>query len=404
MKHRASAIFVAFFIAPIMLQTLPTAIYTGVVSADTTTSSASSEVEQQGIVTVKYVDEADGHTIASTQFLVGTVGQNFNLVPASIRSSMEYVGVDGNPNGQYTTGPQTVVFKYKRIPNVFTISSFDENGNSLGDDQILKFNGQNFDLFHADTLDKAGWKIDLDKSIYTEGENHATLRQMMEMSNTTTAEEFANFFNEQLKTLIIDETHFYTKTDTSIDVVYSRIQSSVTANYVDENGNVFSDPKTMTGNIGDTYSFETQDISGYTLTNVTGSISGTYGNDDQTVTYVYKKTTQNVDVPETDKLVENTSDNSEENDTLAINETSKDSKTDVVNNNDKVIATSTLGVGSDTSQSAKTTFDNLNVSSVNNQKSLPETGMQMTTSLTSLGLTLISIGLAPLYQLVRKYL
>lgn len=404
MKHKASAYLIAFFIAPMVLQSLPLTNSTSVASADTTTSSTSSEAEQQGMVTVKYVDEADGHSIASTQILVGTVGQNFNLLPASIRSSMEYVGVDGNPNGQYTTDPQTVVFKYKRIPNVFTISSFDENGNSLGDDQILKFNGQNFDLFHANTLDKTGWKIDLDKSIYTEGENHATLRQMMEMSNTTTAEEYANFLNEQLKTLIIDETHFYTKTDASIDVVYSRIQSSVTANYVDENGHVLSDPKTMTGNIGDTYSFETQDISGYTLANVTGSISGTYGNDDQTVTYVYKKTTQNVDVPETDKPVENTSDNLEENDTPAINENSKGSKSDVVNNNDKVIVPAILDSGSDTSQPAKTTFDNLNASSVNNQKSLPETGMKMTTSLTSFGLALIGLSVAPLYQLVRKYL
>jgi hypothetical protein len=109
------------------------------------TQQASTTADQNsGMVTVKYVDIADGHSIKSTNEFFGTVGQDLNLTPPTVHS-MDYVGVEGNPNGKYTEEAQTIIFEYQRIPMNITISSFDEDGNSLGADSNLQFTGQNYE-------------------------------------------------------------------------------------------------------------------------------------------------------------------------------------------------------------------------------------------------------------------
>ena len=66
-------------------------------------------------------------------------------------------------------------------------------------------------------------------------------------------------------------------------------KQSVTAHYVDTEGNAISDDVVKTGNIGDTYSTEQKTIPGYTFKEVQGSISGQFTGQEQAVTYVYTK-------------------------------------------------------------------------------------------------------------------
>ena len=66
-------------------------------------------------------------------------------------------------------------------------------------------------------------------------------------------------------------------------------KQSVTAHYVDTEGNAISDNVVKTGNIGDTYSTEQKTIPGYTFKEVQGSASGQFTDQEQTVTYVYTK-------------------------------------------------------------------------------------------------------------------
>ena len=66
-------------------------------------------------------------------------------------------------------------------------------------------------------------------------------------------------------------------------------KQSVTAHYVDTEGNAISDDVVKTGNIGDTYSTEQKTIPGYTFKEVQGSASGQFTDQEQTVTYVYTK-------------------------------------------------------------------------------------------------------------------
>ncbi|MGJ4013106.1 mucin-binding protein [Levilactobacillus brevis] len=64
---------------------------------------------------------------------------------------------------------------------------------------------------------------------------------------------------------------------------------NVTAKYVDENGNPIADDVVASGNVGDPYSTTQKDIPGYTLKEVQGNPTGSFTDQDQTVTYVYTK-------------------------------------------------------------------------------------------------------------------
>lgn len=69
---------------------------------------------------------------------------------------------------------------------------------------------------------------------------------------------------------------------------------NVTAKYVDENGNPIADDVIASGNVGDPYSTTQKDVPGYTFKEVQGNPTGSFTDQDQTVTYVYTKN------PETD--------------------------------------------------------------------------------------------------------
>lgn len=65
---------------------------------------------------------------------------------------------------------------------------------------------------------------------------------------------------------------------------------TVTANYVDTDGNTIANAVTTTGAVGTSYTTSAKTISGYSLSSVQGSESGTYTSGTITVTYTYTKT------------------------------------------------------------------------------------------------------------------
>ena len=64
---------------------------------------------------------------------------------------------------------------------------------------------------------------------------------------------------------------------------------NVTARYVDENGNPIADDVIASGNVGEPYSTTQKDVPGYTFKEVQGNPTGSFTDQDQTVTYVYTK-------------------------------------------------------------------------------------------------------------------
>lgn len=66
-------------------------------------------------------------------------------------------------------------------------------------------------------------------------------------------------------------------------------QTTITAKYIDQDGNVIADDVVKTGNVSDDYSTEKKDIPGYTFQEVQGKPVGTFSEVNQTVTYIYSK-------------------------------------------------------------------------------------------------------------------
>ena len=75
-------------------------------------------------------------------------------------------------------------------------------------------------------------------------------------------------------------------------IVYAKTPvagGNVTAKYVDENGNPIADDVIASGNVGNPYSTTQKDVPGYTFKEVQGNPTGSFTDQDQTVTYVYTK-------------------------------------------------------------------------------------------------------------------
>ena len=67
------------------------------------------------------------------------------------------------------------------------------------------------------------------------------------------------------------------------------VGGSVIAKYVDAAGNTISDNVVKSGNVGEDYTTEQKTIPGYTFKEVQGNPTGSFTDQDQTVTYVYTK-------------------------------------------------------------------------------------------------------------------
>ncbi|MFL1696265.1 MucBP domain-containing protein [Weissella kandleri] len=70
--------------------------------------------------------------------------------------------------------------------------------------------------------------------------------------------------------------------------------ADVTVRYVDENGKAIAKSEVKSGNVGDRYTTEKKDITGYTFKEVQGSSNGEFTDKAQTVTYIYTKNDDNV--------------------------------------------------------------------------------------------------------------
>ncbi|MBU7555393.1 MucBP domain-containing protein [Pediococcus ethanolidurans] len=81
-------------------------------------------------------------------------------------------------------------------------------------------------------------------------------------------------------------------TPDEITFVYRKIGTQqanpVIVNYVDQNGAVIFKNVVLTGIVGDTYQTTAENIVGYTLSEVQGNPTGTFTDQTQTITYVYK--------------------------------------------------------------------------------------------------------------------
>ena len=115
-------------------------------------------------------------------------------------------------------------------------------------------------------------------------------------SYTTSAVSVSGY---TLKTTPNNASGTYKSGTTTVTYVYSKnsdvSEGTVKVQYVDEEGNEIASSRTMTGEVGTSYTTTAKTISGYTLKTTPNNASGTYKNGTITVTYVYSKDNDDVD-------------------------------------------------------------------------------------------------------------
>ncbi|WKF72447.1 MucBP domain-containing protein [Lactococcus lactis] len=203
-------------------------------------------------VTVKYVDES-GKEIASTVTLTGNVGDSYTSKQEIIKG-YTFKEVQGNATGTFSDQAQTITYVYTKDPvpaKDVTVKYVDESGKEIA--STVTLTGNVGDSYTSKQEIIKGYT-------FKEVQGNAT-----------------GTFSDQAQTI----TYVYTK-----DSVPAK---DVTVKYVDESGKEIASTVTLTGNVGDTYISKQETIKGYTFKEVQGNVTGTFSDQAQTITYIYKK-------------------------------------------------------------------------------------------------------------------
>lgn len=209
------------------------------------------------VLTTHYVDE-NGNAIADPTTQTGTRGNDFTTQAIAVNG---YTPVgDNTVTGTYQGNQMDVTFVYGQegqVPNeaedtsVVTVHYVDQDGNEIADPTT--YSGPQGEDFATKALSIPG---------YTPiGRN---------------AVDSAYQGNQMLVTFV------YAKEGQVGDSAIS----TLVVHYVDENGNPVSPDTQQTGKIGDPFTVNAKDVSGYTP-NSDNSVSGTYQGNQMVLTFVY---------------------------------------------------------------------------------------------------------------------
>ena len=207
---------------------------------------------EQGLVTVNYVDDK-GVPIKPIIRLTGDVGSEYQTEQLEI-TDYEFLTVDGQTSGVFTSEPITVTYKYKEIEVVkgtVTVSYEATDGTKLKDDIVIQ--------------------------------------QVVGTSYNTVRESFTGY---TFKEVIGNETGVITEEPQTVKYVYEEIiviKGTVNVYYKDTDGIEIAETITLTGNVGDEYTTVKKEIDGYDYVNVVGNETGTYVDGNIDVTYNYQK-------------------------------------------------------------------------------------------------------------------
>ncbi|MCT0163791.1 beta strand repeat-containing protein [Lactiplantibacillus pentosus] len=329
------------------LDTTKSSALTGTVAADTTDIDGNitkvgteltlvySQNTEDSQLTVNYVD-ADGNTIlASKTYTEGAdgtaaqVGGTYSVNAAAIDGYT--LDGDATQTGTFVSGGNTVTFTYTKDAtpveqSTVTVNYVDEDGNTIkaATSQTLD-NGSTYNV-ETPAIDGYTYKsadaaltgtVDGNKTItltYTKNatpveQSTVTVNYVDEDGNTikaATSQTLDNGSTYNVETPAIDGytyksadaaltgtvdgnktiTLTYTKNATPVE------QSTVTVNYVDEDGNTIKAATSQTLDNGSTYNVETPAIDGYTYKSADAALTGTVdGNKTITLTYTKDSTT-----------------------------------------------------------------------------------------------------------------
>ncbi|MFC4683417.1 MucBP domain-containing protein, partial [Exiguobacterium mexicanum] len=209
-----------------------------------------------GDVTVVYVDE-DGNELAESTTQTGTVGEEYATEPAEV-DGFELVEVPSNATGEFTEDPQTVTYVYQPVqtpvePGTVTVNHVDEEGNALTEPELLS--GEIGTDYTTAAKEFEGYVL------------------------TATPDNASGQFTNETQTV----TYVYGPADVP------EVKGVIVVEYVDTEGTPLAEPMTDSGLIGSGYTTAPLEIDGYDLVEVPSNAEGVFGDEPQTVTYVYIK-------------------------------------------------------------------------------------------------------------------
>ncbi|WP_338548010.1 MucBP domain-containing protein [Emergencia sp. JLR.KK010] len=203
---------------------------------------------QRGSITVKYVD-LDGKPIKDEASFTDYVDEAYDVTAPYI-SGYEHIRTEGDATGTFQPGNQVITHVYEKINEGRVIVHFvDDEGKPVRDDLLI--HGRVGAPYEVEVQQFHGYEY-----VRTEGELQGTLS--METAEVT---------------------HYYKLT----------MPDTVTARYVDEDGNLLCDDIIYKGKNGSSYKTSQIEIAGYEFVKVTGSEQGRFQREPQLVTYVYRK-------------------------------------------------------------------------------------------------------------------
>ena len=209
-----------------------------------------------GSVKVNHIEVGTGEVLHSPSVLDGSrkLGLTYTTNSENI-NFYDLVGVPANANGIFTVGEQVVNYEYAR-----------KNAGDVVVRHLSKYDGS--ELIQREVLDGSR-KLGL---------------------NYTTNAAYIDYF--EIDTIPSNKDGVYTTSTQTVDYIYRRKNAgSVKAVYVDEEGNELAGSEVLSGveNAGLPYNTVAKSITHYELVSMPGNASGVFSENEQTVTYVYRR-------------------------------------------------------------------------------------------------------------------
>ncbi|EJB4872230.1 MucBP domain-containing protein [Listeria monocytogenes] len=203
-------------------------------------------------VTVNYID-TDGKTIAPTETLSGTIGENYTTTAKTIQG-YTLTTTPANAKGTFSTEAQIINYIYEKNPDLaqpITVNYRSSTGQKIAKSEILTGNiGASYST-QPKTI--AGYTL------------------------TTTPPNAKGTFTTNAQTV----TYVYTP------IAISALP--VTVNYLDENGKEIADSVVLNGRVGEAYNTLAKEIDGYTLIKTPTNANGVFSAEAQSIDYIYRK-------------------------------------------------------------------------------------------------------------------
>ena len=193
--------------------------------------------------TIEYRDEFDNIIKSETKEITDAY---YYITPEEIYD-YKLVSPD-NAKGVVANKKETITFYYEHKDAEIFVSYVDADGSELAPSQTIK----------GKTLDKY-------------------------------AAEPAVVYGYEPVTIPENATGVLHEDSSDIQYVYDLKTSSVTINYLDENGEKLAESETVSGKVFDDYSSDAKDFYGYVLISVPDNATGTILDEDTSVDYIYKK-------------------------------------------------------------------------------------------------------------------